>query len=778
MYVGPRYGVKMAKWCFIRPLDYLEDKLSDPSLSEAQRAKTKRDWKLTEQLQKQEHDAWNDAYRWRQDRIKAGEPTFGYAPTMRPPDIGQLPKSPSPEFRCQIWDVGQSFNVKHPVTGSIRYSTFEWPEGQAWNDHGGDTECEAAVDNFKAVYDVIGKLSTRDSYDGIGSSFIGCIHMGHPDGAVYNNAFWTPSLRRMYFGEHQTRIPDTVGHEMMHGITSTSVRLRDTFFSGALDESLSDCFGSMVRQWTIPPGQHGRSVETADWCIWNPDDDGKITEKLRSLADPPSCGYRRPHPKHMDKLSRSQNAQKAVDDDDYAFIHSNCGIPNHAFYSACRELQSRYAYSWDRIGVVWFRTVIDGYLRDDSNFAHLANMTCYVSRKLYPQEPAVEAAVAAAWKKVGITPAVQVARGVSRFKVVLEQRESANFIAGRKSRDFNSALIFAIRDYGAGSVEFGVYYKNSDSDYIWQNLNAALGLVPSEYIVTFDVVQDSELQTYVVCGSAYANDATKGRLFVWKPFRAENIEWGNQTAISSLIMPQIPTLPSPPARKVLIGSLDSKVNGVYPSIFLALRNAIARVEVKADRGSWTIANDLNLPNSVSRVLDISCGTAVGSSGMYVLYEPTEGVQKLLYTASSRPFEAPIQIPADTKITCITTIGQQLIAGGTGLWTVPDSAIGRSTATLQQIGTGINATELRTEQISGSDAFVHVLSQDGRLFKMTGGPGGWQVKKVTDGAQGFGLCNGKTEDGTGIPLIVKDEKGDFYEIDVSKDVGDWQKKPFY
>ncbi|KAK6335540.1 Translation initiation factor 3 subunit b [Orbilia brochopaga] len=783
----PEAMLKIPDACFIRPLHYLEQKANDPSLPESQRTRAKRDESLTRKLEKAEEDAWEAAEKWRQDRIAKGEPTFGYAPQMRPPDKGQLPRSPNPdqpEFRCQIWDANQSFNTAHPVTGTIRYSTFEWPEGQVWNDHQGDVECEMAVKNFKAVFEVIGKLSPkRDSYDGEGSAFVGCIHVGHEDGAIYDNAWWQPNLRRMYFGARQTRIPDTVGHEMMHGVTGTSTNLRTSFLSGALNESISDCLGSMVRQWVTPPGSAGRDIATADWYIWNPDDDGNLTEKIRSLKNPSELR----DPSHMNELKRSGD-----ESDDKYHIHTNCGIPSHAFYLACDALKATYPYSWDRVGVVWFNTVINGYLREDSAFQHFADLTCFTSRKMYSNEPQTQAAIVDAWKKVGITPSVQVAEGVSRFVVILENRMSLNrnkYVSGTQRfwrQNYKSPVIVALRSSGANSTAFGVYYKNSDGTYVWQDLNSALGLVPSEYIATFDVVQDKNsksLQTWVVCSSAYSNDARKGRLFVWKPFKAENIKWDDPTAISSLIIPQIPTLPSA-ARKVLLGPIG--LNTIYPPIVIAMQDTIARIEVRTDFGSWTIASDLNLPSNVSRVIDIAHGRASSSSGVFVLYE-VEETQKLLYTAYSRSFEAPIQIPQGARLTCIARAinagPDELIAGGNGLWSMNVDEIGRSSAALQQIGKGLNVTELGTERVINEDeTSVLVLNQDGNLYRMTkesSSPNQWQVKKVTDGARGFGLCAGKTEDGTGIPLIIKGDKGDFYHMDLSlKEPKNWSKKPFY
>ena len=55
---------------------------------------------------------------------------------------------------------------------------------------------------------------------------------------------------------------DVIGHEMTHGVTQYSLHLNYTNEAGGLGESLSDCFGSMFRQWEAK-----QDVDQADWLI-------------------------------------------------------------------------------------------------------------------------------------------------------------------------------------------------------------------------------------------------------------------------------------------------------------------------------------------------------------------------------------------------------------------------------------------------------------------------------------------------------------------------------
>src|SRR5437763_1654500 len=55
---------------------------------------------------------------------------------------------------------------------------------------------------------------------------------------------------------------DVIGHELTHGVTQHSLQLDYSDDAGGLNESMSDCFGSMFRQW-----QANQDAGNADWLI-------------------------------------------------------------------------------------------------------------------------------------------------------------------------------------------------------------------------------------------------------------------------------------------------------------------------------------------------------------------------------------------------------------------------------------------------------------------------------------------------------------------------------
>ena len=78
----------------------------------------------------------------------------------------------------------------------------------------------------------------------------GYVHFG----AGFNNAFWNGS--QMVFGDGDgvlftdfTKSLDVIAHELTHGVTEFTAGLEYRGQSGALNESISDVFGSLVKQW-------------------------------------------------------------------------------------------------------------------------------------------------------------------------------------------------------------------------------------------------------------------------------------------------------------------------------------------------------------------------------------------------------------------------------------------------------------------------------------------------------------------------------------------------
>src|SRR5262245_10749917 len=106
-------------------------------------------------------------------------------------------------------------------------------------------------------------LFDRNSIDDHGMRLEGYVHRG----VEFNNAFWDGQV--MVFGDGDGRIftdftksLDVIAHELTHGVTEHTAGLEYHNQSGALNESMSDVFGSLVKQWSLQ-----QSASEADWLI-------------------------------------------------------------------------------------------------------------------------------------------------------------------------------------------------------------------------------------------------------------------------------------------------------------------------------------------------------------------------------------------------------------------------------------------------------------------------------------------------------------------------------
>ncbi len=258
---------------------------------------------------------------------------------------------------------------------------------------GGNTVTEA-YDYSGSTYSFFRDVFNRNSIDTKGMKLDSTVHYGED----YNNAFWNGT--QMVYGdgdgdifERFTKSIDVIGHELSHGVTQYEAALEYEGQSGALNESFSDVFGSLVKQYFLK-----QKVDKADWLIGH----GLFTRKvegiaLRSMKEPGSAYNDKtigkdPQPGHMRNYVETTN--------DNGGVHINSGIPNRVFYLAAMELGG---YAWEKAGRIWYDT-LTGKLRERSNFQQAANMTFDVAASLYGIGSSESNAVRKSWMSVGITP--------------------------------------------------------------------------------------------------------------------------------------------------------------------------------------------------------------------------------------------------------------------------------------------------------------------------------------------------------------------------------------
>ncbi len=176
------------------------------------------------------------------------------------------------------------------------------------------------VDDFYA--DIFG----RNSIDDAGMPIISTVHYD----VGYCNAFWNGEQMTYGDGDGAACKPlsgglDVVGHELTHGVTEFTSGLIYENESGALNEAFSDMMGNTVEFYA-----EQRNLDPAAEPDWLIGEDvipagppyGGTTAGFRNMGDPRDDG----DPDHY--------SERYTGTSDNGGVHTNSGIPNHAYYLA------------------------------------------------------------------------------------------------------------------------------------------------------------------------------------------------------------------------------------------------------------------------------------------------------------------------------------------------------------------------------------------------------------------------------------------------------------
>jgi Zn-dependent metalloprotease len=262
----------------------------------------------------------------------------------------------------------------------------------------GDPAEDEAYDGVQASLAMYAEVYGRSSFDGAGAPVLATVH--YEQG--YDNAFWNGEQLVFGDGDGQifgrfTRPVDVLGHELTHAVTQYTANLTYQGQSGALNESISDVFGSCLKQRLA-----GESAGDADWLIgegiFEPSVQGKA---LRSMAEP-GTAYDDPN---LGKDPQVGSMDEYVDtSEDNGGVHTNSGIPNRAFYLAATGIGGN---SWDGAGKIWYAALTSG-LGPDTDFAGFADATIRAAAEVSSE---AEQAVTKAWETVGVTVGTAVGSG-------------------------------------------------------------------------------------------------------------------------------------------------------------------------------------------------------------------------------------------------------------------------------------------------------------------------------------------------------------------------------
>ena len=245
-------------------------------------------------------------------------------------------------------------------------------------------------DTYRFYWDVLG----RDSIDGAGLPLLGEVHFGRR----YDNAFWDG--HRMMFGDGDGRLftgftsaVEVIGHELTHGVTGSTVNLLYTGQSGALNESISDVFGCLVKQYRL-----GQTADAGSWLVG----EGILGEALPGVA---LRSMKAPGTAYDGDGQPGDMSGYVFTAEDNGGVHTNSGIPNRAFYLAATAIGG---HAWERAGRIWYQVLAARMVPQDAPFATFAQATVAAACGLYGFGSIEATAVADAWCEVGVLRSTQV----------------------------------------------------------------------------------------------------------------------------------------------------------------------------------------------------------------------------------------------------------------------------------------------------------------------------------------------------------------------------------
>ena len=251
-------------------------------------------------------------------------------------------------------------------------------------------------DYYRNVFD-------RNSLDDQGMQMVSTAHFGKD----YNNAFWNG--QQITYGDGDGTVTfrelsgglDVATHEFTHGVTEFTSDLIYQGESGALNEAFSDMLGNSSEFYAAQNGLD-RKVGP-DWQIgedvYLPKD---TVAGFRNMADPAEDG----DPDHYSELYTGNQ--------DNGGVHSNSGIPNHAYYLVvnggenARDNTTNHPHDGPRVTGIGLpaaeKIFYTGFtsLPSTATMAEARATTVAVAGGLYGEGSLQQTSTSNAWEAVGV----------------------------------------------------------------------------------------------------------------------------------------------------------------------------------------------------------------------------------------------------------------------------------------------------------------------------------------------------------------------------------------
>lgn len=211
-----------------------------------------------------------------------------------------------------LWSFANTWYIYDANLGD-----YAWRSTNNW--YNSDRTEMSAGRNVEATAVYYRMIHGRNSIDDAGMMARADVHN---TGDV--NAYWD-GTKLILFDELPCAL-DVCGHEFTHGVTQYTADLVYYSESGALNESYSDIFGTLIEFYLQPDGRAlypGSSPGMADWLMG--EDTAPAVGIIRDMRNPSRKG----------DPSRYKGSNWYTGSGDNAGVHVNSGVQNFFFYLLC-----------------------------------------------------------------------------------------------------------------------------------------------------------------------------------------------------------------------------------------------------------------------------------------------------------------------------------------------------------------------------------------------------------------------------------------------------------